>query len=204
MHGSSDRTGRGIAELQALLSALAYDLTRPRTHERIVAMAGMPVDRAGLALLRVLVKEGKPMRIGRIAERLGVRTPHVTRQVRELERQGLVERVREQADRRAQRITPTALGADTLTRVDRAFQASLAESLDGVAADRIDHAVEVLSRISSHRRTGGSGGDTGDAAPPADPPDQAFPSGPASPPDPESPPRPFPAPGHGIAAEGGP
>ncbi|RDG39201.1 MarR family transcriptional regulator [Streptomyces corynorhini] len=117
----------------------------------------MPVDRAGLALLRVLVEEGRPLRIGRIAERLGVRTPHVTRQVRELERQGLVERVSEPRDRRVQRITPTPLGADTLTRVDRAFQASLSESLDGVAAHRIDAAVEVLRRISSHRRTGGTG-----------------------------------------------
>ncbi|MEV7423848.1 MULTISPECIES: MarR family winged helix-turn-helix transcriptional regulator [unclassified Streptomyces] len=200
MHGSSDRTGRGIAELQALLSALAYDLTRPRTHERIVAMAGMPVDRAGLALLRVLVEEGQPLRIGRIAERLGVRTPHVTRQVRELERQGLVERVLEPADRRARRITPTPLGSDTLARVDRASQASLAESLDGVAAHRIEDAVEVLRRISSHRRTGGSG--TGGAPAPASPPAPA----PAPEPAPGSAPAPpaAPAPGSEGAAEGGP
>ncbi|MFJ1746907.1 MarR family winged helix-turn-helix transcriptional regulator [Streptomyces sp. NPDC088116] len=152
MDDSPVREADGIAALQALLSALAYDLTRPRSHELLVAMAGVPVDRAGLALLRVLVEEGEPMRIGRIAERLGVRTPHVTRQVRELERQGLVVRVEEAADRRAQRITPTVRGLDTLARFDRAAQAMLTESLAGVTAHQIGDAVEVLRRISGHRQ----------------------------------------------------
>ncbi|MFC9426812.1 MarR family winged helix-turn-helix transcriptional regulator [Streptomyces sp. NPDC056987] len=144
----------GIAELQVLLSALAYDITRPRSHELLVSMAGAPVDRAGVALLRVLAHEGEPLRIGRIAERLGVRAPHVTRQVRELERQGLLVRVAEAADRRAQRVAPTGKGLDTLARLDRAAQALLAESLEGVPADRIGYAIEVLRRISGARRPG--------------------------------------------------
>ncbi|MFJ2556573.1 MULTISPECIES: MarR family winged helix-turn-helix transcriptional regulator [unclassified Streptomyces] len=150
-----------IAELQVLLSALAYDITRPRSHELLVSMAGAPIDRAGVALLRVLADEREPLRIGRIAERLGVRAPHVTRQVRELERQGLVVRVEESADRRVQRVAPTGKGFDTLARLDRAAQALLAQNLEGVAADRIGHAIEVLRRISGARRQGelpGSGG----------------------------------------------
>ncbi|MFI5758706.1 MarR family winged helix-turn-helix transcriptional regulator [Streptomyces sp. NPDC051569] len=155
MDATPARESGGIDALQALLSTLAYDLTRPRAHERLVAMAGVPIDRAGLALLRVLVDDGESLRIGRIAERLGVRTPHVTRQVRELERQGLVTRVEEEADRRAQRVGPTARGRQTLAQVDRASQALIAESLAGVTAQQIEAAVEVLGRISGHRGPAG-------------------------------------------------
>ncbi|MEV7086449.1 MarR family transcriptional regulator [Streptomyces sp. NPDC093085] len=167
MDGSPAReraAAAGIAELQALLSALAYDITRPRSHELLVSMAGAPVDRAGVALLRVLAHEGEPLRIGRIAEKLGVRAPHVTRQVRELERQGLVVRVAEAADRRAQRVAPTGKGLDTLARLDRAAQTLLARSLEGVAPERIRHTVEVLGRIAGRRGTpAGEAGATGEA-----------------------------------------
>ncbi|WP_157874467.1 MULTISPECIES: MarR family transcriptional regulator [unclassified Streptomyces] len=140
-----------IAELRSVLSALAYSLTRTRAHDRLVAMAGMPVDRPGLALLRVLVTEGQPLRVGELADRLDVRHPHVTRQVKELEAQGLVEPVLETGDRRVRRVVPTRRGRDTLLRFDSAFQRLLEESFADVPAEEIDAAANVLRRITGHR-----------------------------------------------------
>lgn len=134
-----------------MLSALAYSLTRTRAHDRLIAMAGMSIDRPGLALLRVLVNDGVPLRVGELADRLDVRHPHVTRQVKELERQGLVERVLEEGDRRVQRVAPTRRGRDTLLRVDTTMHSLLDESLSDVPAGEIRAAADVLRRIAGHR-----------------------------------------------------
>lgn len=146
-----------IAALRSVLSALAYSLTRTRAHDRLIAMAGMPIDRPGLALLRVLVNEGAPLRVGELADRLDVRHPHVTRQVKELEEQGLVERVREEGDRRVQRVAPTRTGRDTLLRVDGIMQSLLDESLADVSAEEIRIAADVLRRIAGHREWSATG-----------------------------------------------
>ncbi|MFJ4918399.1 MarR family winged helix-turn-helix transcriptional regulator [Streptomyces sp. NPDC088725] len=156
MERTSDSRQGSIAELRSVLSALAYRLTRTRAHDRLVAMAGVPIDRPGLALLRVLVKEGVPLRVGELADRLDVRHPHVTRQVKELERQGLVERVLEARDRRVQRVVPTRQGRDTLLRLDSAMQRWLGESLPDVSTEEIRAAADILRRIATHREWGGA------------------------------------------------
>jgi DNA-binding MarR family transcriptional regulator len=152
-----------IAELRSVLSALAYSLTRTRAHERLTAMAGMSIDRPGLALLRVLVNDGVPLRVGELADRLDVRHPHVTRQVKELERQGLVERVLQEGDRRVQRVTPTRRGRDLLLRVDITMHSVLDQSLSDVSAEEIRAAADVLRRIAAARgwNTGGATGPGG-------------------------------------------
>ncbi|GAA3755295.1 MarR family winged helix-turn-helix transcriptional regulator [Streptomyces tremellae] len=160
-----------VSALQSVLSVLAYNLTRPQMHERLVAAAGMPVDRAGLALLRVLAEAPEPLRVGELAYKLGVRHPHVTRQVGRLAQQGLVERVATGDDRRVQLIAPTRRGLDTLRRVAQATEARLAERLVGVDAETIMAAVEVLSRLDVNPGWGQ------DASPQAGPP----------PPDPQRP-----------------
>ncbi|MGQ4516268.1 MarR family transcriptional regulator [Streptomyces sp. DW26H14] len=162
--GPPPSRAESIAALQPVLSALAYSLTRTSVHERLVASAGMPVDRAGLALLRVLAEEPEPLRVGELARRLDVRHPHVTRQVSQLALQGLVERV-EGDDRRVQLIAPTRRGLDTLARVAQAAEARLAESLAGVDPERIMAAVDVLSRLNFRLEgaQGGAGGTGSDA-----------------------------------------
>jgi DNA-binding MarR family transcriptional regulator len=136
-----------VEALQSVLSTLAYGLTRRRLHERLVAAAGMPIDRPGLALLRVLADEARPLRVGELANRLDVRHPHVTRQVRQLQEQGLVERVDAQGDRRGQLIAPTRQGLDTLKRVVQSVEARLSESLAAVEPEKIRAAAEVLTLV---------------------------------------------------------
>ncbi|MEW2547954.1 MarR family transcriptional regulator [Streptomyces sp. NPDC047002] len=155
---------QSVSALQSVLSVLAYNLTRTQVHERLVAAAGMPVDRAGLALLRVLADAPEPLRVGELAYRLGVRHPHVTRQVGRLAQQGLVERVATGDDRRVQLIAPTRRGLDTLRRVAQATEARLAERLVGVDAETIMAAVEVLSRLDINSALGQG------TSPPAEPP----------------------------------
>ncbi|WP_307865518.1 MarR family winged helix-turn-helix transcriptional regulator [Streptomyces montanisoli] len=145
--GPPPSRAESIAALQSVLSALAYSLTRTGTHARLTAAAGTPIDRPGLALLRVLADEPEPLRVGELAERLGVRHPHVTRQVSQLAEQGLVERAENGGDRRVQLVAPTRRGRDTLARVVGAVEAKLSESLADVDAERIMAAVDVLSRV---------------------------------------------------------
>ncbi len=130
-----------------MLSALAYSLTRSGTHARLTAAAGTPIDRSGIALLRVLAEGQEPLRVGELAQRLGVRHPHVTRQVRQLAEQGLVERAENGGDRRVQLVSPTQHGRDTLARLVGTVEAKLAESLADVDPERIMAAVDVLSRV---------------------------------------------------------
>jgi DNA-binding MarR family transcriptional regulator len=164
--GPSPSRAESIAALQSVLSALAYSLTRPRLHARTAAAAGVPIDRPGLALLRVLAEEAEPLRVGELAERLDVRHPHVTRQVSQLAEQGLVERVEGDEDRRVQLVAPTRRGLDTVVRVTRAAEAKLTENLGEVDPEWIMAAVDVLRRLDVRPAWGGT---TEDAATPRGP-----------------------------------
>ncbi|MEV1082742.1 MarR family transcriptional regulator [Streptomyces sp. NPDC050211] len=66
-----------------------------------------------------------------LAQLLAVEASHVTRQVRQLERSGHVERVRDPDDRRALRVRPTPLGMDAVARIrdigTRGMQLALAD-----------------------------------------------------------------------------
>ncbi|WP_067528896.1 MarR family winged helix-turn-helix transcriptional regulator [Nocardia uniformis] len=106
-----------IVELERAMARIAYLLTRARRHDRAINAAGITVDRASVPLLRTLADAAEPMRLGELAIRLDVEAPHVTRQVQRLERTGLVERVADPDDRRAQRVQPTQSGHDVVEAI---------------------------------------------------------------------------------------
>lgn len=139
-----------LDRLTVVLSALAYSMTRPRAHVRLTEIAGVPLDRPGVALLRALVEQDRPLRVRELADHLGIRPPNVTRVVQDLELQGLVRPVPEAHDRRARTVTPTAEGLDALRRLDDASRAWLAERLEGVDTATVDAAVAVLARLRAH------------------------------------------------------
>lgn len=93
-----------IIDIERALARMAHLLTRARRHDRAVAESGVPVDRAGVPLLRALADAAEPMRPGELAVLLAVEAPHVTRLVQRLERSGYVERVPDPVDRRAHRV----------------------------------------------------------------------------------------------------
>ncbi|WP_406258561.1 MarR family transcriptional regulator [Streptomyces chartreusis] len=119
-----------VVEIEHALTRITYLSTRARQHERLMALAGVPLDRAAVALLRQ-VADSEPLRPGELAARLGVEASHVTRTVQQLQRTGYVTRVPDPQDRRAQRIELTESGRRAIVRVRdagaRGMQLALAD-----------------------------------------------------------------------------
>ncbi|MFF7594662.1 MarR family winged helix-turn-helix transcriptional regulator [Streptomyces mirabilis] len=108
-----------VAEIERALTRISYLTSRVRQHERLMAMAGLPLDRAAVALLRQVADSGS-LRPSELANLLSVEASHVTRQVQQLERTGYLTRVPDPNDRRAQRIELTPAGRDAVDRVREA------------------------------------------------------------------------------------
>ncbi|MFF4906575.1 MarR family winged helix-turn-helix transcriptional regulator [Streptomyces sp. NPDC001260] len=119
-----------VIEIERALTRITYLSTRARRHERLMALAGVPLDRAAVALLRQ-VADSEPLRPGELAIRLGVEASHVTRTVQQLQKSGYVTRVPDPDDRRAQRIELTEAGREAIARVRdagaRGMQSALSE-----------------------------------------------------------------------------
>ncbi|MET7486971.1 MarR family transcriptional regulator [Streptomyces sp. NPDC005538] len=119
-----------VTEIERALTRITYLSTRARQHDRLMALAGVPLDRAAVALLRQ-VADSEPLRPGELAHRLGVEASHVTRTVQQLQKSGYVTRVPDPDDRRAQRIELTEAGQKAVASVRdagaRGMQMALAE-----------------------------------------------------------------------------
>ncbi|MFI6014225.1 MarR family winged helix-turn-helix transcriptional regulator [Streptomyces sp. NPDC051243] len=119
-----------VVEIERALTRITYLSTRARQHDRLMALAGVPLDRAAVALLRQ-VADSEPLRPGELANRLGVEASHVTRTVQQLQKSGYVTRVPDPQDRRAQRIELTEAGRQAIARVRdagaRGMQLALAD-----------------------------------------------------------------------------
>jgi len=108
-----------VIEIERALTRITYLSTRARQHDRLMAVAGVPLDRAAVALLRQ-VADSEPLRPGELAQRLGVEASHVTRTVQQLQKSGYVTRVPDPDDGRAQRIQLTGAGREAVDRVREA------------------------------------------------------------------------------------
>jgi DNA-binding MarR family transcriptional regulator len=119
-----------VIEIERALNRITYLSTRARQHDRLMALAGVPLDRAAVALLRQ-VADSEPLRPGELAQRLGVEASHVTRTVQQLQKSGYVTRVPDPDDGRAQRIQLTDAGRAAVPRVRdagaRGMQMALSE-----------------------------------------------------------------------------
>lgn len=108
-----------VTEIERALTRVTYLSTRQRQHDRLMALADVPLDRAAVALLRQ-VADSEPLRPGELAARLGVEASHVTRTVQQLQRTGYASRVPDPDDRRAQRIELTETGRQAVARLREA------------------------------------------------------------------------------------
>ncbi|MFE2043708.1 MarR family winged helix-turn-helix transcriptional regulator [Streptomyces sp. NPDC059477] len=103
-------------EIEHALARITFLSSRARQHDKVMAVAGVPLDRAATGVLRRMA-DGEPPRPGELAARLGVEASHVTRTVQQLERAGYVVRVPDPDDRRAQRIEVTEAGREAIDRI---------------------------------------------------------------------------------------
>ncbi|MEV4972325.1 MarR family winged helix-turn-helix transcriptional regulator [Streptomyces scopuliridis] len=119
-----------VIEIERALSRVAYLSSRVRQHDRLMAQAGVSLDRAAVALLRQIA-DTEPLRPSELANRLAVEASHVTRQVQQLAKSGYVTRVPDPEDGRAQRIQLTPAGREVVDRIRetsrRGMQAALAD-----------------------------------------------------------------------------
>ncbi|RDI64249.1 MarR family winged helix-turn-helix transcriptional regulator [Nocardia pseudobrasiliensis] len=118
-----------IVELERSITRIAHLLTRARRHGRTITAAGVNVDRANVPLLRLLADSPEPLRLGELATLLDVEAPHVTRQVQRLERTGMVARVSDPDDRRAQRVRLTPVGYQTVDAICTVIRQSIRDAL---------------------------------------------------------------------------
>jgi DNA-binding MarR family transcriptional regulator len=108
-----------VTEIERALTHISYLTNRVRNHERLMALAGVPLDRAAVALLRQIA-DSEPLRPGELAARLGVEASHVTRQAQRLQKAGYVTRVPDPDDHRAQSIQLTPAGREAVDRIREA------------------------------------------------------------------------------------
>ncbi|MFB7440538.1 MarR family winged helix-turn-helix transcriptional regulator [Streptomyces mirabilis] len=161
-----------VVEIERALNRISYLNSRVRQHDRLMAMAGLRLDRAAVALLRQMA-DSDPLRPGELAARLGVEASHVTRQAQQLQKAGYVSRAPDPDDRRAQRIELTPAGRDAIDRIratsSRGMQMALAEwtpaelrrlatLFHGMVDDFLAHATEDEESEGRHGVAGPSGG----------------------------------------------
>jgi DNA-binding MarR family transcriptional regulator len=127
------------------LTRLGNAVGRGRLAERAIEAAGFNLDRPAISVLMTLYTAAGdgPLRIGEIAERMQVVGPHVTRQVQELERRGLVHRIGDPNDRRASLIAPTEEGMGAAKR----YSESMLSWFMHVVADWSEHDRAELGRL---------------------------------------------------------
>ncbi|MDO0929205.1 MarR family transcriptional regulator [Streptomyces sp. TG1A-8] len=135
-----------VSEIERALTRITYLSTRARQHDRLMALAGVPLDRAAVALLRQ-VADSEPQRPGELAHRLGVEASHVTRTVRQLEKAGYVTRVPDPDDRRAQRIQLTGTGREAVLRVRAAGVRGMQLALAGWRPEELRQLATLFHRM---------------------------------------------------------
>ncbi|NUR65624.1 MAG: MarR family transcriptional regulator [Streptomyces sp.] len=135
-----------LTEIERVLTRVAYLVGRSRRHERLMAVTGLRLDRAAVAILRHIA-ESEPMRPGVMAVRLSVEASHVTRQLRQLERGGYVIRVADPDDRRAQRVQITDEGLAAVARIREVGRRTLEVALADWSDDDLRRLAALFHRL---------------------------------------------------------
>lgn len=133
-----------LDNLVSAVTALSYAMGRSRVHEQLTAAVGVRIDRPEVALLRVLCAAPEPLRVMDVADRLLVRSPHVTRQAARLEEGGLIRRMADPRDHRAQLLEPTERGRTMVERLSNGVRGTFREALAGLPDEEIRSAAKVI------------------------------------------------------------
>ncbi|MFE1960285.1 MarR family winged helix-turn-helix transcriptional regulator [Streptomyces sp. NPDC059479] len=135
-----------VNEIARALDRISYLTSRARQHERLMALAGVELDRAASALLQ-RIAESEPLRLGELAARMSVEASHVTRQVQQMEKAGYVTRVPDPDDRRAQRIGLTAAGQRAVDRIREASRRGMEMALADWSPEELEQLATLFHRM---------------------------------------------------------
>ncbi|MGQ4434261.1 MarR family winged helix-turn-helix transcriptional regulator [Streptomyces sp. SAS_260] len=142
----ADPASPEVTEIERALTRITYLSTRARQHDRLMALAGVPLDRAAVALLRQ-VADSDLLRPGELAQRLGVEASHVTRTVQQLQKAGYVTRAPDPDDRRAQRIELTEAGRKAVISVRDAGARGMQMALSEWSTDELQQLAALFHRM---------------------------------------------------------
>ncbi|MFD4758990.1 MarR family winged helix-turn-helix transcriptional regulator [Streptomyces sp. NPDC058439] len=142
-----------LNDLVRAVTALSYAMGRSRVHDQLTAAVGVRIDRPEVALLRVLCASEEPLRITDVARRLLVRPPHVTRQAARLEEGGLIRRMPDPRDHRAQLLEPTERGRSMVVRLSEGVRNTFGEVLGSVPEEEIRSAAKVIGLLVADAAT---------------------------------------------------
>lgn len=132
-----------IAAADRLHSAAIHLLRHLRAADRKSGLSG-----PRLSALSVIVFRG-PISMGDLAEAEQVRAPTISRLVRDLVADGLVERLSDPGDRRVQRVVATARGRAVLDAGRRRRVAALAERLAALGEPERHRLAEAATLLES-------------------------------------------------------
>ncbi|MET8983754.1 MarR family transcriptional regulator [Streptomyces sp. NPDC004539] len=137
-----------VMDIEQALNRVTYLAGRARQHERLMERAGLTLDRASVAILR-FISESDPLRPGVLAVRLSVEASHVTRQLRQLEAAGLVARIPDPEDRRAQRVQLTEEGLAAVRRIREVSRQGMEVALTHWTPADLERLADLFHRLVS-------------------------------------------------------
>ncbi|MFI6339804.1 MarR family winged helix-turn-helix transcriptional regulator [Streptomyces sp. NPDC050535] len=135
-----------VIAIEQALTRVAYLAGRARQHERLMAVAGLKLDRAAASILRSIA-ESEPIRPGVLAVRLSVEASHVSRQLRQLEKDGYVIRVQDPDDSRAHRIQLTDAGVAAVERIREVSRRGMEVALADWSPDDLRQLATLFHRL---------------------------------------------------------
>lgn len=127
-----------------LHSAAIHLLRRLRAED---AAAGISAPRLSALSVIVFADPERPISLGELAEAEQVRPPTISRLVKELEIEGLVERLSDADDRRVQRVRATARGRKLLQHGRARRVAALARDLRRLPAGELGSLAEAAALL---------------------------------------------------------
>jgi DNA-binding MarR family transcriptional regulator len=136
-----------VDQVERALLRVVRRANAPRTHDRFVARSGINLERASYVLL-VRLGESGPLRLGELADLVGVDASTASRQVKVLFDRGLVERVPDSGDRRCVVLGITDAGEEVLQRGRASRHESITELVDGWSDRDVQSLGRLLERLA--------------------------------------------------------
>jgi DNA-binding MarR family transcriptional regulator len=132
---------------EALLQIVSV-LNRPQGDNVILNRAGVSLDTALFPLL-VRVSMQRNLTIGALADQVGRDYSTVSRQVTRLQALGLIHTELSKTDRRQRLLSVTAVGKNTVKKLDRARKSVMSEALDGWSQAEIVELARMTTRLAA-------------------------------------------------------
>jgi len=128
---------------------LGYEILELQRAVRRIVTASLRGEETGVTFQFVLrfLSEGDS-RASRLAERLGVGAPVISRHIADLEEQGYVVRSKDPSDGRAHLLAITTSGADRLQQIDERQKAALMECLSDWNDEDAGNTARILQRLN--------------------------------------------------------